>query len=105
MIASVTRRQESLVVFVVCFLPSPPILSRFADASGAYQYTLATDLRISLSQIMAEEGTQPEVKAEDGPNAPINIKVRLAVAPRVTVSDALLPFISLEHIVLSAASV
>ncbi|VDB98147.1 unnamed protein product [Peniophora sp. CBMAI 1063] len=24
---------------------------------------------------MAEEGTQPEVKAEDGPNAPINIKV------------------------------
>ena len=44
-----------------------------------------------------------EPKAED--NAPINIKVRLAVAPRVTVSDALLPFISLEHIVLSAASV
>ena len=54
---------------------------------------------------MAEAGTQPEVKAEDGRNAPINIKVRLAVAPRVTVSDALLPFISLEHIVLSAASV
>ncbi|KZV71482.1 small ubiquitin-related modifier [Peniophora sp. CONT] len=24
---------------------------------------------------MAEEGTQPEVKAEEGPNAPINIKV------------------------------
>ena len=50
------------------------------------------------------QGDDIAPKTEDA-NAPINIKVRLAVAPRVTVSDALLPFISLEHIVLSAASV
>lgn len=37
---------------------------------------------------MAEEGTQPEVKAEEGPNAPINIKVRLAVAPRAAIANA-----------------
>ena len=39
---------------------------------------------------MAEEGTQPEVKAEEGPNAPINIKVRSVVAPSVAITDALL---------------
>ena len=34
-IASVTRCLQALVVFVVCFLPSPPTISRFADAFSA----------------------------------------------------------------------